>query len=598
MANELPKWNEVGDGSPSCEDILVRGTVFADRLVGPPSGGSSVVVQQLGFGPMGPDPFGAGVNMPEGYINDYLDPSMAAFSLLWFKGADNAGTLLTGIDSADVEPGAIRVFVNLPAVGLGQRDSGTVVLVDESQPESLNSLPTNRIQCPGTMNFTCAMWSTVILLRGFDDRWHVVSEGGWNQRTVTQALNLYPNMQVGTAAAPIVGNQNDWNPLGEPFLPGPAGRGVAGSNCRFADHTFVRMFVDAAGAAITGMLRPDLTAGPSVYGCLKVIANYGPGELTIANLSGLSAADNRIYCPNGRDLRVPAFGAVWLICPYPNSPDAPIQWRVLGMGNEVFPSVTTPARAQAKSLTLFPQDEPAALPSVPAVTSDWNPGAAAVIRVTTHANGSIIDGLVAADPLVGNEIRVLKNVGAGPLVLVGEIASVSVIGNRFLIPAGGAAGVVSACTVVAPGAELMVQADIGGKWRLMSNGTVHPTVTTPLSVTPAVMAAANVNDWNPVDVATGLAGRYAHWWRIQGAVGTNLTGIDASPAGLAPFVHGDRILLTNLASGLTIMHANGASLAANQIYLAGGANLVLASYGSVELIRDQLGNVWYAVRPS
>ena len=557
--------------------------------------------QELQVTPSQASPFFPGTNMTPGYIADWTQPGLQDHTNLAWAGADNEGTVLTGIDSTGIGEGAIRMFVNSSVSG---NDVGTVVLLDETDPHvtagPFASLAANRICTPQRTPYKVANQEVVMLQLRRDSadnvRWFVIA-GQTRQTTVTaQLFGFYPHLQVGTPGVPIVGLQSDWAPVGVPYLGNASQLTVDGGDCTDPEHfTFWNIFTDNAGASIGGIAPTPTDAG---WGVLRFIYNSGPGVLTLKNLDGGSLPANQLVLPYGRDYVLQPLSGAWLMLPYLDEGlGTNPQWRLMGVSNDTFPSLNTTGRTTTQSLTTMPELSPAALASVPAVTSDFNPGGDdAVINVATNANGSILDGIVPAQPLVGNEIRILRNTGSGPLVILDELSSASAAGNRFTLP-GAFVGGASKPIVVAPFSELLIQyRPAFGRWCIAGNGQNRALDATPLSVTPAVMFAGNVNDWAPVDAVTALAGRYASFWRVQGAVGTNLTGIDAAPAGLAPFTHGDRVTLLNLGGGLTIKHSDAGSAAANQIYCPGGADVVLAAYGAVELLRDQLSNAWFLVR--
>lgn len=571
-----------------------NGTAWAAFTGG---GGGGGVLQSLGFSPMAPDPY-PGANMPEGQIDNYADPSLATHSLLWFKGADNQGTRLTGMDSTGVAPGSVRAFVNLALLGVGQCDAGTVTLIDENDPLALNSLAVNRFKLGGCTSHTCPILGMTLMVYGpsadiapADRRWVLLSDNGMEQRTVTQSLQFYPNLHAGTVEVPLTGNLDDWDPIGwSPYLPG---EGIGGSNCEFRSHSLIRAFVAAddgatPGATITGMVtRPGGLPRPPDFGPVKVIVNYGPGTLRIAHLSGLSVVENRIYCPNARDLLVPMYSAVWLYSPYDNLPDNVNQWRVLGMGNEVFPTVeTTVARVEALQLA---GQVSGVLPALPTVVSDWDPfignPSHSVIEALTNVNGSAIDGLNApASATFNGNWYLLKNTGDGPLVILPEVGSLSDPENQFVLPG-------SAPLVLSPKSGVAIRYDSASKWRAYDNGNTQPTARLTSRCTPAILPAAAVNDYAPVDELTALPGRYAQWWRVRGSVGTVLTGIDATPAGCVPFLPGDRIAITNLSSAFVIAHFSVLSAAGNKIWMPDAVDGIIRNFGTVEFTYDD-NNVW------
>jgi hypothetical protein len=569
----------VGGGSTVVTDGV---TITGDGSVGDPlvavAGGDGVLV-------VGADQFGAIANMPTNVINNYDDASIPTADVLIWKGADNEGTILTGMESYGLTAGKLRYFFN-PSIS--EQDVGTVTL----KHEHAGSDPENRFACPGEVDYQVDIHAVTIMMRGYkggvdpltcgDPRWVIVGTSKF-KKVLTQALHLFPNLQVGTPAAPLSGSLDNYNPTGPSVF---SGFGIAGSDLVGKNHTLWRMFVDAAGATLTGLDGAATNNETEDFGRVHVMYNHGPGVLTVAHRSGSSDVENQIWCPNQRDLKIPADGTVWLIKPYMASPDPGLtaQWRVIGtsFSNEVFPSVTTEGAVTTKQLILTPAVSPAALAKFTSPTSNLNPGTNTVIRITPHADGSLLDGIVPS--VAGGDTRIVLNVGTGPLILLDEANSASSAGNRFMFP--------GAKPVVVParfGITLRYDSTSGG-WLLAS--APLPLESLPISISVATLAATTVNNLAPVDATTGLPGRYAYWWKVSGQVGTIITGIESTPAGLPAYGDGDRILLTNGGSGLTISHAHASSSVGNKIYCPGGTNVVLAQYGSAELIKHAGAGAW------
>lgn len=300
------------------------------------------VFQELSVSPRAPDPFGTGVNMPVGYINDYFDASIVAYSRLLWKGADNQGTWLTGIDPTDgnghsVPDGAWRVFENLSDSGI---DVGQVGIKDESSAEAQNSRAECRVVCPGGSDYMAPIAGLTFLQRGVnkggDPRWLVRDVNGWLRKAITQSLQIYPGMQVGTNESPLSGTVNNWNPVGVSTFtagPGPTPQGIALSNCKFQDHTFIRMVVGTGGLEITGLYTSGETNARD-WGPVKVFLNLGPGIAVFRNLHGGSDVANRLNGPNGGDVVIgPGESFTW-IHPYNFSPagNTPQWWTFGGQG--------------------------------------------------------------------------------------------------------------------------------------------------------------------------------------------------------------------------------------------------------------------------
>jgi hypothetical protein len=558
---------------------------------GSSGGGGGGTFQKLTLTPRAPDPFGLGTNMPAGYVANYSDPSMPAFSRYLWKGADNQGTWLTGIDATGFGDGDIVIFENQTESGI---DTGVVVLKDETSPEATGgvtpSLAANRIVCPGAMDYVCAPFGVTILVRGTNKlgqpRWEIQTDNGYQKKALVQSLQFYPNMQAGLVT-PLVGTLNDWNPVGDTLIASvPVGsppQNVSGSNCAFQDHSWIMAYVDAAGARITGLLTQYPPVQSQDFGPIKVITNNGPGVLTIADHGVGSAAENQILCPNGVDYTVQPGESVWLASPYYDNSITP-QWRVLGPGNAVI-STTQITDATIQQLQLAPSLAPAALPSVPAVTHDWDPGGNnAVIRVNTNPNGSFLGGLAPHAPLVffpDDTVRVLRNIGSGPLIILNEDAG-SLVGNRFETPNGQALYVEQSSSVI------IIRDGTLSRWRCDSTGNVLASPTL-VPITPAAaLIGANNNDYSPVDGTTGLALQYGSWLRVTGTFAAVLTGIDATG-----FLPGQRLMMTNYGAAFTISNNNAASLAANRFTCPNNADIIFLVGATVTFIRDP-GGIWIA----
>jgi len=526
------------------------------------------------------------------YTTTYTDPDMATAGVLYWRGNDNQGSTLRSMNPSTLAVGSIRYFINPSTSGI---DVGTVTLKHE---DTTGTTATHRFCCPGAADYQVPIFGVTILIRGYNEtggeRWLVVGQNGHAKKALIQSLQLYPNLQVGTPGSPVSGSLNNYNPTGQtPFesSPGvPSTLGIAGSNLTGKDHTFWRMFVHANGATLTGVYGQAENGEVSDFGRIHVLKNYGPGTLTIAHRSSSSDSANQIFCPNQRDLIVPADGAVWLIKPFYGAPDpgVTVSWHVLGaaFSNEVFPSVTTTARTTTRQITLATKDTPAQLGKHTTITNDWNPGTGSVAAANTHNDGSIVAGLVPAAPSTPGEIRYVLNVGTGPLALLNETAS-STEEYRFTMPNGRPCVLPTRCS-------MGFRYDESSRWNALDSR--DPEIPFSVSITPAALAASNINNYAPTDATTSWPGRLAKVWRIQGNVGTVLTGVDATPTGLPQFVHGDRILLINYSAGMTIAHQSASSDAGNKITCPpGGASnpdYILLTGAAVWLIYDALGATW------
>jgi hypothetical protein len=558
--------------------------------------GGTVDAQNLVISPTQPEPYGPGANMPAGYVANWTQPGLATHTNLEWRGADNQGTVLTGIDATGIPEGAVRIFNNAT---LSPGDAGSVVLVDEGDARATAgpwmSLADNRICTPGQMDYRVHKQDVCVMQRrrnaNGDIRWVVLSGSARKLWLWVQQLALYPHNTIGSNAAPIAGVVNNWNPVGRPFGGNPEGLTVDGGNANDSrTFTFWNVFADAGGLRVTGLEHSPLNGLPTDWGVLRFIFNSGPGPITFGHLDGGSNVECQLRLPNDRDYVLPVNCGAWFITPYlDESIGVTVQWRMMGVSNEVFPSVNTDGRTTTRQVTLRPPSTPVALAAVPAITSDWQPdpanplGPSTVIKVSADLNGSVLDGIVPFAPLVPGEVYTLLNVG-GRLAIQNESASASAVNNRFTLPGGS--------PIMLPGqGSLLIRYDESSKWCCVDSRQVRSWDF--VSILPAVLPAANVNDYAPTDAASGWPGRYAKFWRLQGAVGTNLTGI--GPGAFQAYQDGDEIELENAASGLTIVHNSGLSALGNRFSCPGAANFVFAN-GMIIVIRyNQPNQVWQFV---
>jgi hypothetical protein len=144
----------------------------------------------------GTDQYGEGINMPEGQVDNYSDPSIASKTIIVWKGADNISTLLTGIDATGVDDDTLFFFVN--AEGEGHEDCGQVILAHQHE----DSLENNRIICPGHHPVVVPAGGVLPMLRR-GGKWRPITANGWAKIAHIQSLCLYPNLQIGTPLAPL-----------------------------------------------------------------------------------------------------------------------------------------------------------------------------------------------------------------------------------------------------------------------------------------------------------------------------------------------------------------------------------------------------------
>ncbi len=118
-----------------------------------------------------------------------------------------------------------------------------------------------------------------------------------------------------------------------------------------------------------------------------------------------------------------------------------------------------------------------------------------------------------------------------------------------------------------------------------------------ITITPAVMANTNVNDFAPTDATTGANGRWASWWRLQPQASTRLCGIEAS-APTAGTNEARRILLTNYASGCVIAHNNSSGgTSSYPMFCPGAADFTFRAKASVWVVYDYANSLWVVEAP-
>ena len=545
-----------------------------DNIQGGPNGA------ELRITPEGPWYGTAGENLPAGVVSDYsAHPHLQSRTILCVKGADNQGTILTGIDATGISTGDFRILLDVQATG--QQDSGTIVLKHE---DGL-SLAANRFTCPGQVDYISPPNGVTLLIYGEDLRWHVFGVNGRTSKSITQSLQIYPKMLVGQAT-PISGTYNNYDPTG---WTGLGGYGVAGSDAAFKNHTMVEFVTDAGGATITGFDVQSLQADPAYYGALKVISNRGTGTLTLSCDSGGSDAENRIHTPNSEDVVLQAGEAAWAFYGYYDPDTTQPGWRVvaLSQNRSTFTSITVTSRVAEHQVTLTSKDSPSQLSIHTSQTNDWSPGGGVVAGANTHNSGSIITGMVPTQPLVKGELKYILNVGTGPLAIFNQNSSSS-SDNRFTMPNGRPVVLPTRCS-------MGFRYDESGNWNALDSRDAE--VPASVSIKPAELtASANTNNYSPTDASTGWPGRLAKVWRISGSFASVLTGIEESPTGLPSFIHGDRIQLINYGSAFVIAHQSAQSSVLNRITCPpGGAdnpNYILLNGASVWLYRDGIGGGW------
>ncbi len=287
----------------------------------------SAELQELRFSPIAPNPFEGPSRTSTGTIHNYSDPNLATHSVLTWEGADNNGTTLTGIDATGTQEGDVRIWTNPSDSGI---DVGTVMLKHEDE----GSLAENRFSLPCATDYPASIFGLTPLMRVRNHlgelRWAVLGGTCRHKRALIQSLQIYPGIQIGTAASPISGTLNNWNPIGETTF---GGQGIDTSDLKAGSHTLWRVFTADTGATITGLgVGTALNGSVDDFGPVKIIKNYGPGKLTLAH-RGSSDSPNQIIAPSDEDVVLLKGETAWLIKPYYGGPDATVtvQWHVIGL---------------------------------------------------------------------------------------------------------------------------------------------------------------------------------------------------------------------------------------------------------------------------
>jgi hypothetical protein len=529
----------------------------------------SLSVEELNVSPW-QNQFDNNANMDPGRIDDWSDPHMSDSSLIVWKGADWSATRLSGIDATDVADGDVRWFANLSQSGI---DAGQIVLLHDSEFSDED----NRVLCPGAKDFPVPIFGGVELrykasVPGMSGgRWIVMSSNGWANQSVMSMLSLYPSLKIPQLAA---GTYDDFDPAGDRnSMYIDEGFGIAGTSNLFKDYSVVKIPVAAGGAVITGLGgingSNDLAAD---WGPVKFLMNYGPGDLTLMHQHAGSDVEHRMYLPQSRPLRLRPNETAIVFAPMQDSTGYDVGWRVLALSQSF--------------LTANSRDTVSA-----GLVSDFEPsGAGDIVEIQATAPASVLDGLVplrvANSGLSSNEIRVIKNVGDVPLYIVDRASSSSDVANRFRLPGAQGATTAPPPLAIPPGSSVAFQYTYNNGdlyWVPLGLGSVQPLANSGASITPSALSSGSVDDYASSDATTGLAGRWVHVWIVQGhASGTSLTGIDRTPSGVPSFEYGDRVLLLNYGSNMTIKDFTTSTLE-NRFRLPGG-DKTLKQWGSLEVM--------------
>lgn len=259
-----------------------------------------------------------------------------------------------------------------------------------------------------------------------------------------------------------------------------------------------------------------------------------------------------------------------------------------------------PARldiAQLASLLLKPQNTPAALPSIPAVTNDWNtfginPPQSVIVAVP-NLNGSIIAGLDPgiAGPTARGTVRLVINLGGnntqntGNLIIQqdtpGNTWPFHLAGRRqsLVIPSLGVGGFIL---------------DDTDKWFPMFVAGVQDFIRS--IITAPIAPGTTLTDWLPVDSATGLPFYYCNNIRGVFGAGCTVASMDfrQAPAGGSSYGYRFSIQAAN-ALPVDIANAAGSAGAGRPDFRTpGGGTFTIPANGQQWFWYDDTNNVcWF-----
>lgn len=249
----------------------------------------------------------------------------------------------------------------------------------------------------------------------------------------------FANMNLSTLLVPAAlpfGVTNNWNP--------GAGWDTASA---------IAVETHALGSTVTGIV-------PTAAGDVRfmMLSGSGNGPWTIAHMSALSSADNRIYCPDEVDAVVPQGGAAIL---YGFGPGTGIHgWRFMGIASTRYHRMDVQRFSLGAALT------PAA---IGASENNYNPAGFSSysrVRVQVPPTGGALTGMAAG---IDGEIKVIENLGdlvntPGATLTLKSYDFNSAAANRFYLP-----GIVDVVLPVA-GVATMVY-DLGLQlWMLAGKG--------------------------------------------------------------------------------------------------------------------------------
>jgi hypothetical protein len=334
---------------------------------------------------------------------------------------DNEGSWLSGLAAGSV--GDFHVLCNQSH----WVDGGQLTLLDEDS----HSSPANRFTTPDQTDYRLPSNACAFVTYDQSQRWLVLSSGGRAARTIATSLQLDSYL----TPAPITGSVDDWAPIDA--TPYPSGYCLDGNSCKFKDNTIVRVTsADTNGATLTGMQWLS-NSDPAGLGPVKILINYGPGPIVLANLSSGSSFNNQIQLPANQAWTIPFPGSATLW----HGSNEP-HWQLIAAvpsTTGLFQAVTTQALTATTSTTQLHNLSPAFTPSAwtAGKNNDWTPGAifatSTIIRGTGDASGTTtLTGISAIGVTVG-DVKIIHNFGAPMSVSCSDPSSQPQ--NQILCPA-------------------------------------------------------------------------------------------------------------------------------------------------------------------
>jgi hypothetical protein len=285
----------------------------------------------------------------ETIFSNWAPTGLQTTTMLMVTGSDDSGTIITGIDSTNIQVGDVRTICNVN----GPNDDSTVALTNLDA----RSLIANRILTPGAGRIVDAAQidfyigpdectDVVYAQPDFTDStvkyWVVKGSRQRFSSVVTQQLQFY-NGLLGTA---ITGTINNYamTPVA-PYACSPGAvscyESANNGNPELSTMLFLQT-VDGTGAVLTGL---NYTVGkPSAVGPVKILVNVGPGPVTLKNIGAGSTSINQFGFSN-------TGGTEYDIVMQPNGPPVMLyhvrdsgHWIQIGHNDYVFDAQVVTAR--------------------------------------------------------------------------------------------------------------------------------------------------------------------------------------------------------------------------------------------------------------